>query len=63
MEATRTALLTAGIEVGPVFHPGPDGPIEGLDPERRSYFSRATFRAAAPEDRHLCHLRPHDGQP
>ncbi|MEV5802859.1 MULTISPECIES: VOC family protein [Streptomyces] len=44
VEAARTALLAAGIEVGPVFHPGPDGPIEGLDPERRSYFSRATFR-------------------
>ncbi|WP_309074996.1 VOC family protein [Streptomyces sp. NWU339] len=44
IEAARTALVAAGIEVSAVFHLGPDGPIEGLDPERRSYFSRATFR-------------------
>ncbi|WP_369394731.1 VOC family protein [Streptomyces sp. CG1] len=44
IEAARTALVTAGIEVGAVFHLGPDGPVEGLAPERRSYFSRATFR-------------------
>jgi hypothetical protein len=30
--------------VGEVFHLGPDGPVSGPDPERRSYFSRATFR-------------------
>lgn len=43
IEAARTALVAAGVEVSAVFHPGPDGPVEGLDPERRSYFSRATF--------------------
>ncbi|WP_333776180.1 VOC family protein [Streptomyces sp. IBSBF 3136] len=44
IDATRTALLAAGVEVDAVFHSGPDGPVVGLDPERRSYFSRATFR-------------------
>ncbi|MFF7751451.1 VOC family protein [Streptomyces sp. NPDC007971] len=43
IEAARTAMVGAGIEVSAVFHLGPDGPVEGLDPERRSYFSRATF--------------------
>jgi catechol 2,3-dioxygenase-like lactoylglutathione lyase family enzyme len=41
--AAREALASAGVEVSEVFHPGPDGPVEGVDPERRSYFSRATF--------------------
>ncbi|MEV7327528.1 VOC family protein [Micromonospora sp. NPDC093244] len=44
VEATRDALLAVGVEVGGVFHVGPDGPVDGPDPERRSYFSRATFR-------------------
>lgn len=43
VEAARTALLDAGIDVSALFRLGPDGPVEGLDPERRSYFSRATF--------------------
>jgi catechol 2,3-dioxygenase-like lactoylglutathione lyase family enzyme len=43
VEAARAALLDAGIEVSALFHLGPEGPVEGLDPERRSYFSRATF--------------------
>ncbi|HUQ55173.1 VOC family protein [Lentzea sp.] len=38
---THEALLAAGIEVGPLFHGGPDGPVEGPDPERRSYVTRA----------------------
>jgi catechol 2,3-dioxygenase-like lactoylglutathione lyase family enzyme len=42
--AARDALVAAGAEVGEVFHLGPDGPVSGPDPERRSYFSRATFR-------------------
>ena len=42
--AARDALVAAGADVGEVFHLGPDGPVRGLDPERRSYFSRATFR-------------------
>ena len=42
--AARDALVAAGTEVGDVFHLGPDGPVSGPDPERRSYFSRAMFR-------------------
>ncbi|HMF83836.1 MAG TPA: VOC family protein [Acidimicrobiia bacterium] len=41
--AARDALVAAGVDVGDVFHLGPDGPVTGLDPERRSYLSRATF--------------------
>lgn len=43
VEAARNALVAAGVEVSEVFHIGPDGPVSGLDPERRSYFSRASF--------------------
>ncbi|MET9226213.1 VOC family protein [Lentzea sp. NPDC003310] len=38
---THEALLAAGVEVGPLYHPTPDGPVEGADPERRSYVTRA----------------------
>jgi catechol 2,3-dioxygenase-like lactoylglutathione lyase family enzyme len=41
--AARDALVAGGADVGEVFHLGPDGPVSGPDPERRSYFSRATF--------------------
>ena len=44
IEAARDALVAAGVEVGDIFHVGPDGPVDGPDPERRSYFSRATLR-------------------
>lgn len=44
VEAAREALVAAGVEVGAVFHVTPDGLADGLDPERRSYVSRATFR-------------------
>ncbi|MFF5056974.1 VOC family protein [Micromonospora sp. NPDC000663] len=44
VDAARDALLAVGVEVSGVFHVGPDGPVDGPDPERRSYFSRATFR-------------------
>ncbi|MGW2624463.1 VOC family protein [Micromonospora taraxaci] len=44
VEAARNALVAAGGEVGGLFHVSPDGPVDGLDPERRSYVSRATFR-------------------
>ncbi|MET8199860.1 VOC family protein [Micromonospora taraxaci] len=44
VEAARNALVAAGVEVGGLFHVSPDGPVDGLDPERRSYVSRATFR-------------------
>ncbi|MDG4757371.1 VOC family protein [Micromonospora sp. WMMD710] len=43
IEAARDALVSAGVEVSGVFHVSPDGPVDGPDPERRSYFSRATF--------------------
>lgn len=43
LQATRTALLGAGIDVSDIFHIGPDGPIGGMDPDHRSYFSRASF--------------------
>jgi catechol 2,3-dioxygenase-like lactoylglutathione lyase family enzyme len=43
LEAARDALVAVGVEVGEIFHISPDGPVAGLDPERRSYFSRATF--------------------
>ena len=42
--AARDALVAAGADVSDVFHLGPDGPESGADPERRSYFSRATFK-------------------
>jgi catechol 2,3-dioxygenase-like lactoylglutathione lyase family enzyme len=42
--AARNALVAAGVEVDEIFHPGPDGPLSGPDPDRRSYFSRASFR-------------------
>ena len=41
--AAREALVAAGIEVGEIFHLGPDGPVSGPDPEHRSYRSRAVF--------------------
>ncbi|MEU7800294.1 VOC family protein [Micromonospora arborensis] len=44
IEATHNALVSAGVEVGDIFHVGPDGPVDGLDPQRRSYVSRATLR-------------------
>lgn len=43
IEATRNALVAAGVEVGDFFHLGAEGAVSGLDPERRSYFSRASF--------------------
>ena len=44
LEAARNALLAAGARVGEIFHLGPNGPAPGLDPERRSYSSRAEFK-------------------
>ena len=43
IEAARAKLVAAGIEVSEFFHLGPAGPVGGLDPERRSYFSLASF--------------------
>jgi len=42
--AARTELVKIGVDVSEVFHRGVgEGPISGPDPERRSYFSYATF--------------------
>jgi len=43
IEAARAAIIAAGIEVGEIFHLGPNGPVSGLDPERGTYRSRASF--------------------
>jgi catechol 2,3-dioxygenase-like lactoylglutathione lyase family enzyme len=41
--AARDALVAADVDVDEIHHLGPDGPVSGPDPERRSYFSRASF--------------------
>ena len=43
IEAARSALVAAGIDVGEIFHLGPGGPVNGPDPQRHSYGSRAVF--------------------
>ncbi len=43
IEAARKALVGVGVEVGEIFHLGPDGPVSGLDPERGTYRSLALF--------------------
>jgi len=44
IEAARDDLVAAGVEIEEIFHPGPSGAESGRDPQRRSYFSRATLR-------------------
>ena len=44
IEETRNALLAAGVEVSDYTHLGAGGLEPGLDPERRSYFSQASFK-------------------
>jgi len=46
IEAARTDLVSRGVDVSEIFHVAGPGhpPIPGLDPERRSYFSYATFK-------------------
>jgi catechol 2,3-dioxygenase-like lactoylglutathione lyase family enzyme len=41
--AAREKLVAAGVEVSDFVHLGPSGLVSGLDPERRSYHSRASF--------------------
>jgi catechol 2,3-dioxygenase-like lactoylglutathione lyase family enzyme len=41
--AARDQLVAAGVEVSEFVHLGPSGLVSGLDPERRSYYSRASF--------------------
>jgi catechol 2,3-dioxygenase-like lactoylglutathione lyase family enzyme len=43
IEAARTELAAAGIDVSEVFHRGADGPVSGPEPEHGSYQSFATF--------------------
>ena len=43
IEAARKKLVAAGVEVSEIFHLGAKGPAGGPDPERRSYFSLASF--------------------
>jgi catechol 2,3-dioxygenase-like lactoylglutathione lyase family enzyme len=43
IEAARNQLVAAGAEVSEYFYIGASGRVSGLDPQRRSYFSRATF--------------------
>lgn len=43
IEEARNALIDAGIEVGDIFHLGPNGPVPGPDPEHGTYRSLATF--------------------
>ncbi|MGK5741042.1 VOC family protein [Micromonospora sp. URMC 103] len=44
IEAARNALVAAGVEISEIFHTAPNGTVSGMDPERRSYFSRASFQ-------------------
>ncbi len=41
--ATRDALVAAGAQVSDYTHLSAEGIVAGLDPDRRSYASRATF--------------------
>jgi catechol 2,3-dioxygenase-like lactoylglutathione lyase family enzyme len=43
IQALRDRLVAAGIEMGEIYHLGPDGPASGPDPEHRSYFSYASL--------------------
>jgi catechol 2,3-dioxygenase-like lactoylglutathione lyase family enzyme len=44
IEAARDDLISRGVEVSEIWHIEPGkGRVSGLDPERRSYFSRASF--------------------
>ncbi len=43
IEDARDKLVAAGIEVSDFFHFGSSGPVSGLDPERRTYSSLASF--------------------
>src|SRR3954470_10640095 len=44
IEAARDDLIGRGVDVGEIWHLEPGkGPVSGLDPERRSYGSRAFF--------------------
>jgi catechol 2,3-dioxygenase-like lactoylglutathione lyase family enzyme len=45
IEVAREDLIARGVDVGEIWHLEPGkGPVPGLDPERRSYTSRASFQ-------------------
>jgi len=45
IEAARQDLVSRGVDVGEIFHMEPGkGPVPGIDPQRRSYLSRASFQ-------------------
>ena len=44
IETARNELIARGADVSEIFHTVPgEGAVPGIDPERRSYFSRAAF--------------------
>jgi catechol 2,3-dioxygenase-like lactoylglutathione lyase family enzyme len=43
VEAARAELAAAGVEISEPFHFGPQGQTPGLDPQRRSHGSFASF--------------------
>ena len=43
IEASRNALIEAGIEVDEIFHLTPNGPASGVDPDHGTYRSLALF--------------------
>jgi len=44
IEAARDELIGRGVDVDEIFHIEPGkGPVPGMDPDRRSYFTRANF--------------------
>jgi catechol 2,3-dioxygenase-like lactoylglutathione lyase family enzyme len=44
IEVARDDLIARGVDVGEIWHLEPGkGPVPGLDPQRRSYASRAAF--------------------
>jgi hypothetical protein len=44
IEAARAELISRGVEVSEIWHTEPGtGKVPGIDPQRRSYFSRASF--------------------
>jgi hypothetical protein len=44
IESVRNELIGRGVEVSEIWHIEPGkGPVPGLDPQRRSHLSRATF--------------------
>ena len=43
IEAARNDLIRRGVEVSELFHRGESGLVPGADPQRRSYFTYASF--------------------